>query len=103
MVQYRFPDAYVQYCVSDPIHWIRIHHFSHIPIPVQGFDDQKQSEKFTVSIKDVQATDEAFRPHKRTFNSLNMKFLNIFALLDPDLDPLTWLNPVQSGFETLVQ
>jgi hypothetical protein len=44
-------------------------------------------------IKDVQATEEAFSPQKRTSSTSNMKFLNfflfmwiIFALLDPNSD-----------------
>ncbi len=92
------------------------------PIRIQGFDDLMtkieiiyswkenwslfdQKLQFTyplASIKGVQAIGEAFSPQKGTSVPAlqNMKFLNfflflwvIFALLDLDLDPLTWLNP----------
>ncbi len=50
------------------------------------------------SIKDVQDTGETFSPLKK--NNQHFKTWNfflflwfIFALLDPDPDPPTWLNP----------
>ena len=66
-----------------------------------SFLDQKL--QFTcpqASTKDVQATGEAFRPQKRTSStskheicSLFLFLWVIFALLVPDPDPLTLLNP----------
>jgi hypothetical protein len=47
-------------------------------------------------IKDFQATEEAFSPQKRTSSTSKQEISNcflflgvIFALLDPDTDPLT--------------
>jgi hypothetical protein len=59
------------------------------------------------SIKEEQATEEAFSPPKRTSSSSNMKFLNFFpflAFLDPDPDSesgsgSTDLNESGSGHE----
>jgi hypothetical protein len=48
------------------------------------------------STKDVQATGEAFSPQKRTSITSKDEFyqlFSIFALLDPDTDPGTPLNP----------
>ncbi len=41
----------------------------------------------------VPAKGEAFSPHKRASSTSKHEILNTFALLDPDPDPLTWLNP----------
>jgi hypothetical protein len=97
-----------------------------IPDPDPGFDDLKfkkiysgkfnfyfldQKLQFTypqASIKDSQATGEAFSLQKRTPVLKNRKILDfflflrvIFALLDPD--PATHINadPCGSGYETL--
>ncbi len=92
--------------------------FYWIPIRIWGFDDQKlkkiyswkkitnflnQKLQFTYPqafIKDVQATEEAFSPQKWTSSTSKHEIFKffllfgvIFAILDPDTDPLTWLNP----------
>jgi hypothetical protein len=80
--------------------------------PDPGFGDQKMKKKILLktsfftypyaSIKDVQATGEAFSPQKRTSSNSKNKISNfflclwvIFALVDPDpdTDPGTPLNP----------
>jgi hypothetical protein len=84
------------------------------------FLDQKLQFTFPLaSIKDSQATGEAFSPQKRTSSTSKEKkilsffqfFGVIFALLDPDPDPTAQINadPCGSGSgsgcgsETLVQ
>ncbi len=104
-----------------PFFYLRIR----IPDPDPGFDDQLKFKKiyswkfnfyfldqtlqFTypwASIKDAQATGEAFSPQKRTSRNWNMKILDfflflwfIFALLNPD--PCGFGSGYGSGFGTL--
>ncbi len=111
------------------IHLIRIRfqQLGYIPIRIQGLDDQKfkkiyrskildQKLQFTypqASIKDVQATEEAFSLQKRT-SSISKHEISLFffyfcgSLLPswirtPNTDPLALLNRIQSrcGTETL--
>ncbi len=78
------------------------------PIRIKGFDDQKLKKKIQMEnlfdqklqFTYVQATGEDFSPQKRTSSTSKMKFIYfflclwvIFALLDPDTDPGTALNP----------
>ncbi len=65
------------------------------------FDQKLLFSYIEVSITDIQITGEAFSPPKRTSSTSKHNFFfftffcfcGYFALLDPDAEPLTWLNP----------